>query len=839
MTVQLVLSLLAGYLLGSIPFAHLIARGIKGVDLAAVGSGNVGTRNLVRNLGLGWGLLGGALDFGKGWLAMWLGSTVAATSAPWWMLAGAAAVIGHNWPVWLRFRGGRGLAPALGAVAFVALWPELALTFVIGWVLMRLTRSITQTTIFGIAILLALVNFLARPLEISLFILSLAIVMALNALPDLSQSSARLMARKDNMLATLFSDLKAYYVRWLFAAITVTFGLEELRVLFVGFVGYLRDSTGMSSLSLAPIAIGIFALSFLSGPLNRLLGTRRALWLAGGGLVLARVAEQLAQSAPLDLYLSAAATVFFLMWIPLAFGISRARGGEIAMHLGLGVLLGLSLDSALQIGFRTLDLSWQPGILPLLLVLALAALQLWTLSKLAADAPPAADGSWSSSAALLAVGPWLFLQLMLYQNTALYSSLGGWSTPSAGALLLAGNAVGLWMAAQTAQPRRSWVNVAIAGAFTLIPLLLAFRQDALPGIFLWLSQVFSLSLGFFIFLGATRTTGKAGLLRSTLFNGLGQILFVLLTFIYYASYDIDFGLRSGVLPPAAVVLVTVFVAIAYLAKADKAEELTRLYSPAQLAAVLLLVPLGLSLTWKNPAPRPATSDTIRVMDYNLHDAVNTDGRVDPEALARAIEASGADIVGVQEISRGWLIWGGMDMLEWLSQRLDMQYVWGPTADLQWGNAVFTRLPILSVEAGNLPPEDVLLLRGYMKVVLDANGKALTLIDTHFSEKAGQDEIRADQAQVIVDAWGGAPATVIMGDLNSLPDSQALAVMLGSGLIDISREIGQQPTYTYPSFAADHQIDYIFVSPDLGYSDFSIPATTASDHSPLVTTIELP
>jgi endonuclease/exonuclease/phosphatase family metal-dependent hydrolase len=134
---------------------------------------------------------------------------------------------------------------------------------------------------------------------------------------------------------------------------------------------------------------------------------------------------------------------------------------------------------------------------------------------------------------------------------------------------------------------------------------------------------------------------------------------------------------------------------------------------------------------------------------------------------------------------------------------------------------------------------VLLLRGYIKVVLDANGTALTLIDTHFSEKEGQDAIRADQAQVIVDAWGGAPATLIMGDFNSLPDSQALNVLLSSGLIDISREIGEQPTYTYPSFAADHQIDYIFASPDLGYSDFRIPATTASDHLPLTTTITLP
>jgi endonuclease/exonuclease/phosphatase family metal-dependent hydrolase len=79
----------------------------------------------------------------------------------------------------------------------------------------------------------------------------------------------------------------------------------------------------------------------------------------------------------------------------------------------------------------------------------------------------------------------------------------------------------------------------------------------------------------------------------------------------------------------------------------------------------------------------------------------------------------------------------------------------------------------------------------------------------------------------------------MGDLNALPDSQAINLMLEAGLIDISREIGEQPTYTYYSANPDHQIDYIFVTPDLGYSDFVIPVTKASDHLPLVVTIELP
>lgn len=640
------------------------------------------------------------------------------------------------------------------------------------------------------------------------------------------------------MLNLLRSDLKAYRLRWLFAAITVTFGLQELRVLFVSFVGYLRDSTGMSSLSLAPVAIGVFALAFLAGPLNRLLGTRTTLWLTAGGLAAVRLLEQLATSAPLDLYLSAAATALFLMWIPLAIGIARARGGDIRMHLGLGWLLGLVLDSALQIGLRTLDLSWQPGMWAVLLVLLLAAAQLWTLSKLAADAPPAADGSWGNATALMAIGPWLLLQLLVFQNTALFSAHTGWNTPLAGTLLLAGNAFGLWQAVQLgSSPRRGLAGL-LAGVLVFMSLLLAYRMAPAQAIILLLGQVFSLVLGYFIFLAATQGSGQPGLLRSTLFNGLGHIFFVLMTFVYYASYDIDFGIRSSVIAPAATVLATLFILPAWRGAASR-KATAPLLSPALLAAIAMLVPFGLSFSWQMPAVQAAEGNRVRVMNYNLHDAVNTDGRVDPEALAQVIEASGADIVGLQEISRGWLIWGGMDMLEWLAQRLEMQYIWGPTADAQWGNAILTRLPIQSYTNNTLPPEDVLLLRGYLYAELDVNGQTLTVIDTHFSEKKGQDDIRAQQASVLVDAAAGRPATIVMGDLNSLPDSLALEVMQGGGFVDISRHSGLASTFTYPSFAADHQIDYIFASPDLAYSDFTIPLSTASDHLPLATTITLP
>lgn len=80
------------------------------------------------------------------------------------------------------------------------------------------------------------------------------------------------------------------------------------------------------------------------------------------------------------------------------------------------------------------------------------------------------------------------------------------------------------------------------------------------------------------------------------------------------------------------------------------------------------------------------------MTYNLHNGFNTDGNLDMEALARVIEENHPDIVALQEISKGWLITGRLDMLTWLSQRLSMPYVSGPTADPLWGNAILSPIP---------------------------------------------------------------------------------------------------------------------------------------------------
>jgi glycerol-3-phosphate acyltransferase PlsY len=146
-----VLSIIIAYLLGSIPFAYIIGK-LRGLDVRKVGDRNVGTFNVFRHAGLGAGIATLVADVGKGALAIVVAKLL---SVPELVMfgAGVVAVIGHNWPVFLRFRGGRGLAVVIGVL--LALLPiEMLIAAAIGLVVLYATRS---SIWFGVAMFIPLV----------------------------------------------------------------------------------------------------------------------------------------------------------------------------------------------------------------------------------------------------------------------------------------------------------------------------------------------------------------------------------------------------------------------------------------------------------------------------------------------------------------------------------------------------------------------------------------------------------------------------------------------------------------------------------------------------------
>jgi len=156
------LTTLIAYLLGSIPFGYLIVRWQRGIDVRTTGSGSIGATNVMRNLGLAGFVATFLLDAGKGLLAVQLASKMTSGDPTAVAAAAAAAVLGHCFPFWLRFRGGKGVATGVGV--FSALAPlQVALVLVIFAVVVAIWRYISLGSVVATAAFPILVYLMKHP----------------------------------------------------------------------------------------------------------------------------------------------------------------------------------------------------------------------------------------------------------------------------------------------------------------------------------------------------------------------------------------------------------------------------------------------------------------------------------------------------------------------------------------------------------------------------------------------------------------------------------------------------------------------------------------------------
>jgi acyl phosphate:glycerol-3-phosphate acyltransferase len=150
------------YLIGSVPWGYLIAR-LKGVDIRQHGSGNIGTANVLRVMGKKWGYLVFLCDFFKGILSVKLGSLIAAyflvNVGLGSVIAALACVLGHDYPIWLGFKGGKGIATLAGTV--LSLFPPLVfVSFGVVWIAVFLISRYTSLASISAAVALPIAAYL-------------------------------------------------------------------------------------------------------------------------------------------------------------------------------------------------------------------------------------------------------------------------------------------------------------------------------------------------------------------------------------------------------------------------------------------------------------------------------------------------------------------------------------------------------------------------------------------------------------------------------------------------------------------------------------------------------
>jgi glycerol-3-phosphate acyltransferase PlsY len=188
LVIKIIAAIITGYLLGSIPFAYIIARTRKGVDIREKGSRNVGALSAWRETGPAFGLIALLADVSKGvltvYVARWLGLDII-----WICAAGFAAVVGHNWPVFLRFHGGKGAATIMGVL--LALMP---IQFVIGLgiaIIIIIPTSNIRLGMIGLACIPLIAWLFHRPAEYIYYPLFLILFLAAYTLLGLKTELAR------------------------------------------------------------------------------------------------------------------------------------------------------------------------------------------------------------------------------------------------------------------------------------------------------------------------------------------------------------------------------------------------------------------------------------------------------------------------------------------------------------------------------------------------------------------------------------------------------------------------------------------------------------------------
>ncbi len=269
------------------------------------------------------------------------------------------------------------------------------------------------------------------------------------------------------------------------------------------------------------------------------------------------------------------------------------------------------------------------------------------------------------------------------------------------------------------------------------------------------------------------------------------------------------------------------------------------------AAVTLLATLATTTLAAPPAAdaRPAAAvRALRVATFNIHHGAGLDGVVDLERIARVVEQTGAEVVGLQEVDRHWSERSNfVDQATWLAERLEMHLVYGANLDLdpltpgaprrQYGTAILSAYKIRSSTNTLLPRPAGGEQRGLLEAQIKVRGVPVRVFNTHLQHNSQAE--RLAQVDRIREVLATARESVVMlGDLNATPETPEIAGLTDL-LVDAWVTAGVGDGFTYDAATPHARIDYVLSSDRVVARSAAVVTTDAADHLPVVVDLELP
>lgn len=610
-------------------------------------------------------------------------------------------------------------------------------------------------------------------------------------------------------------------------AIAVTLGLQLERV-FISTMIFAVDQSNRTEL--ARNAILVFTAIGLVAFVARFFGVNRALAIGAALLAGCRVIVQFTGDPDSRWPIAA---VGFIGWGWLMVAMSLRNRSALA----IGLIVGLVFDLSLRAGFDSIDLAQMQTPLKDGLTLLLAGGMVISLAV--ACRLPRTPTFWSApDLSLLGFGAGIGMYALVTGNLGLplvnaSTDLRTAFVVLALGLLAAGVVDVFWR-----EPERFSSLGLSQTSGRLIVVLIGFASLHLVSRSLVAGVSFSLALVTVCFCctlltidsvrGRNRHTTEPNIWHAASFMTFGLLLHGASVFLYFAS--------SG--SPNWVALVYVVLALAgLLALRGTGIQRSPNRSYAPLAAAASAAVLAALLTTQSGhirAPQSALAPSFTVVTYNIQNGFSRDNHWDLEATARTIESLDADIVLLQETGRGWFAIGWSDQVGWLSERLNMQVVFGPASkDDLWGNTILSVAPLSREEVVKYTSSEN-LSRSVVSAVVETGDGDLWVASTHLDNPKNSDEVRIDQTTRLIEIWDGQQPAVIGGDFNMSPDEDAIRMIEDAGLVDATGATGQE-TWTSED---GRRIDFLFVSPDLIIKTSTVPDVSTSDHRPVAIELEI-
>ena len=628
------------------------------------------------------------------------------------------------------------------------------------------------------------------------------------------------------------------------------FGLQILKTFLTLLQNYFNDRPSIGLIDVVIYALTTFALVFFTGFLYKMRFSN-LIWVLLGGIPVVRIIIQLNPWPPLSLAISALGTILWLASIVFFMSLLQHKIISLIYVFIPGFILGVSMDTATHGLLGTWDMVWRPSLFINVGILLCVVVQFWLIFNLSYELKEAkpADGRKTVFYTLIMFIPFIFLQLFKFQNIASHNAISGFSLIISTTVILLSN-IAAFAFLYLFKLKKARLPIAIIAAVILI---LSFWPE-INGFLYTLQTVLGNISAFWLLLvildKATENSDNRNPWKNTFAVGISGVLFFIFTFLYYGSYNIVLPFKNWMIQISISAILGICALLSaslkYIPSTEEKikdegmKNLPKKFIPLYLMTVLLLVPILLILPPKNSEYPFKGELPVRIMNYNIRAGFNVKGYLDLEEIARIIEGNGADIVTLQEVTRGWVINGSVDNLEWLAGRLGMHYFFMPAFDDVWGNAILSKYPMKILKKGFLPKAGAIQRRSYIFVNVEIPGENINIFCTHPHHIVEQPEIREKQIQEILKQWDGLERTAIMGDFNAQKGDKELEILYSSGLIDSQFELGKGENMTFIDIDTCEplkRLDFIWTTPDLKISNFKVPFSTASDHLPVVVSVE--